>query len=194
MNDAHVMTHTGKMFNPFHPDENLICIEDIAHALSMQCRYNGHLKKFYSVAEHSIDVALVLKKLGLPAKTQLLGLLHDAVEAYLSDVPAPVKKYLPDFKNLEDNLSSTIIRKLHPLFRDLSVNDFFFVNLIDKDISIIEARKLLGEAEWNSVETIFDTKNLDYMFFRISSKVAEKIFKKVYRSLLEEIAYEQTRN
>jgi hypothetical protein len=135
-----------------------------------------------------------LKKLGLPAKTQLLGLLHDAGEAYLSDVPAPVKKYLPDFKNLEDNLSSTIIRKLHPLFRDLSVNDFFFVNLIDKDISIIEARKLLGEAEWNSVETIFDTKNLDYMVFRISSEVAEKIFKKVYRSLLEEIAHEQTRN
>lgn len=187
--NAYVMTYTGKMFNPFYPDENLICVEDIAHALSMQCRYNGHINKFYSVAEHSIDVALLLRMLGLSPRAQLLGLLHDASEAYLSDIPAPIKQCLHEYKNLEDALGMTIYRKLHPLYGDISVNDFYYVSLVDKEIAILESRKLMRVADWNNRETLFDIS-----FHCWESKQAKEMFIRFYSTLLEEIVYEQTRN
>lgn len=89
-----VQTYTGKKFFPLKPDENSICIEDIAHSLSMQCRYVGHTRKFYSVAEHSV----LLVKLYFPNDVRLAryALLHDASEAYLTDLPGPLKP-LPQF-------------------------------------------------------------------------------------------------
>lgn len=74
-------------------------IEDIAHSLGMTCRYNGHVRHFYSVAEHSVIVSLLMEeeKLGDPME----GLLHDAHEAYLGDIVAPWKPRMPDFQKLE---------------------------------------------------------------------------------------------
>ncbi len=187
--NAYIMTYTGKMFNPFYPYENLICVEDIAHALSMQCRYNGHVNKFYSVAEHSVDVALVLRKLGLPPRTQLLGLLHDASEAYLSDISAPIKQCFPEYKKLEDTLSMVIYNKLHPSCGELSVNDFYYVDIVDKEIAILESRKLMRVADWNNRETSFNI-----TFHCRESNEAKEMYLRLYRTLLEEIVYEQTRN
>lgn len=78
-------------------------IEDIAHSLSMLCRFNGHMERFYSVAEHSVYVSQLVT-----GKNQIWGLLHDAAEAYLSDVPSPVKKHLPQFKEIENGLQKII--------------------------------------------------------------------------------------
>ena len=78
-------TYTGKKFFPFDPRPEQICIEDIAHGLSMLCRFSGQCPYFYSVAEHSIYVVHCL-----PDNLQLEGLLHDASEAYLADLPRPV--------------------------------------------------------------------------------------------------------
>lgn len=180
-----VMTYTGKMVNPFKPDEEQICIEDIAHSLARQCRFNGHTKKFYSVAEHSINVALKLEFLGFPARTVLLGLLHDSAEAYLSDIPSPVKGCFPELVRLEDELENSILKKLHPQFGDLSINDFYYVNLVDKEICIEESKKLLGKAEWNNKETIFEHNSFDIV---LSPEKAEKAFIEYYKSLLEVIA------
>jgi hypothetical protein len=77
-------------------------IRDIAHSLSLCCRFNGHINRFYSVASHSLIVSKLMEdlKLGDP----LEGLLHDATEAYLSDVPAPFKQRLPDWKEIDARL------------------------------------------------------------------------------------------
>jgi len=91
-----IQTFTGKKFYPFSPKVEDICIEDIAHALSLICRFNGHCREFYSVAQHS---CLVSGLCGAKRKNASkyhqdlakLGLLHDAAEAYLGDIARPIK-------------------------------------------------------------------------------------------------------
>lgn len=79
-------------------------IVEIAHALSMQCRYTGHTKRFYSVAEHSCLVAYIMREAGLGDPFE--GLMHDATEAYLSDIASPWKVLLPDYKALDKRLET----------------------------------------------------------------------------------------
>lgn len=98
-----IQTYTGKKFFPLAPRPDNIDIRDIAHSLSLQCRFNGHCQSFYSVADHSVRVAAVL-----PPPLQLAGLLHDAAEAYVGDLPRPVKQQLPTFADAEDSLLKAI--------------------------------------------------------------------------------------
>lgn len=86
-------THCGVCFYPFEPRAEDILAEDLAFALAHQNRYAGHAGT-YSVAEHCWRVAHLLKQWGEDAQTQLAGLLHDAAEAYLVDLPRPVKEHL----------------------------------------------------------------------------------------------------
>jgi hypothetical protein len=106
--DGQIMTYTGKYFDPINPDPALIDIRDIAHALSQQPRYGGHLPQFYSVGQHSLHVAR-----RLPKELQLVGLLHDATEAYMCDIPSPVKSRLPEYKAHEKKLLEAIMRKFN---------------------------------------------------------------------------------
>ncbi len=87
----YIETFTGRSFRPLSPGDAPIVIEDIAHALSNQCRFSGHTRVHYSVAEHSVRVSKLLADWGAPKEEQLWGLLHDASEAYLVDIPAPLK-------------------------------------------------------------------------------------------------------
>jgi hypothetical protein len=91
MRQPFIETRTGKRFEPLSPDPALICIEDIAHALSHQCRFSGHTSRHYSVAEHSVRVAELLARWGYGIEMQIGGLLHDAYEAYAQDVASPIK-------------------------------------------------------------------------------------------------------
>lgn len=86
-----IETASGRRFEPLNPDPNEIDIEDVAHALSHQCRYSGHTKVHYSVAEHCVRVADLLWSEEHDDAVQLWGLLHDASEAYLVDIPSPLK-------------------------------------------------------------------------------------------------------
>lgn len=81
-----IQTYTGRQFWPLDPRPEDIDIRDIAHALAHKCRYSGHTSQFYSVAEHSVFVSD-----NVPEDLALWGLLHDAAEAYLPDVPRPLK-------------------------------------------------------------------------------------------------------
>ena len=108
---SEIMTYTKIMFDPLHPDVDLIDIDDIAHALSMLCRANGHFKTFYSVAQHCINCAKEAKARGYSERIQLACLLHDASEAYLSDVTRPVKAELPRYKEIEAPLQEAIWNK-----------------------------------------------------------------------------------
>ena len=106
-----IETYTGKKFNFMAPTDEMIDITDIAHSLSMQCRYTGHVRKFYSVAEHCCllhDYALnVLQDPVLALEV----LMHDASEAYLTDVPRPIKPFIPEYYNIEANIEKAINKK-----------------------------------------------------------------------------------
>lgn len=94
-----MMTYTGRPFYPYDLRPDDFHIEDIAHALSMLCRYGGHCREFYSVAEHSVHVSRLVSP-----RNALCGLMHDATEAYLVDMPRPIKVGFPQYKEMEAKL------------------------------------------------------------------------------------------
>lgn len=99
-------TFTGKKFYPMDPHAKDICIEDIAHSLSLQCRYNGHVTDFYSVAEHC-----VLMSQAVSPRNALWALLHDATETYVGDMIRPLKKFMPEYVIAEDNVMVAICER-----------------------------------------------------------------------------------
>lgn len=101
-----IQLYSGDEFN-FHAPENCkFDIEDIARALSQICRFNGHCRGFYSVAQHSILVAE-----NCSAENQLAGLLHDASEAFVCDLPSPFKRMLPHYKEFEGQVMGLILER-----------------------------------------------------------------------------------
>lgn len=102
----YMQTYTGKAFFPENPQLDQICIEDIGWALSHQCRYGGHCLKGYYVGEHSIHVSYVV-----PREYALIGLLHDGHEAYVIDLPRPVKLLLPQYADLEEKIRRMVCDK-----------------------------------------------------------------------------------
>jgi len=101
-----ILTYSGKKFFPLEPVFEDIDVVDIAHSLAQQCRFNGHCRPFYSVAEHSVRVSRIV-----PASDALWGLLHDASEAYVSDLPRPLKGLVPEFSAAEERLQQLIARR-----------------------------------------------------------------------------------
>jgi len=97
-----IETATGGKFW-FDGRDNNINIGDISQALSKMCRFTGHCRFFYSVAEHSVNVSFLV-----PPEQALAALLHDASEAYLADIASPVKQLLPDYKVLEQKVTGQI--------------------------------------------------------------------------------------
>ena len=132
-----IQTYSGRRFWPLDPRPEEICIEDIAHALAHQCRFAGHVRRFYSVAEHSVRVSFVCK----PADA-LWGLLHDAAEAYLVDLPRPIKRHGEIgqmYREVERRLMAAICERF-----GLTINEPESVGAADKILLSIEARDLMA--------------------------------------------------
>jgi hypothetical protein len=102
-----IRTHSGQYVNVFNPDPDTILIEDIAHSLAHQCRWGGHISRFYSVAQHSLYCSYWI----MDPKLKLAALMHDASEAYLLDIPRPIKKKLYDYTHIEHGLMYVIAEK-----------------------------------------------------------------------------------
>jgi 5'-deoxynucleotidase YfbR-like HD superfamily hydrolase len=98
-----IKTFTGVHFDYAKPSIKSICIEDIAQALSHECRFAGHIPEFYSVAQHSVLISKIV-----PPSFALEALLHDAHEAYCKDIPSPLKKLIPDYRGIESNIDFAI--------------------------------------------------------------------------------------
>ena len=98
-----IQTFTRRHFTPLDPKPGDVDIRDIAHSLSLQCRFNGHCRTFYCVADHSVRVSRIV-----PDHDALWGLMHDAAEAYLTDLPRPVKRQLTVFGDIEDKVLEVI--------------------------------------------------------------------------------------
>lgn len=107
MIEPYIETVSGTKFYFQQPEPEMFNIEDIAHALSMNCRYTGQCARFYSVAEHSYLVSLLLEGTSL----ELAGLLHDGSEAYITDIASPIKQFLPDYLKMEDNIMDALFTK-----------------------------------------------------------------------------------
>jgi len=104
--DNYIETYSGIKFDFLNPISEQINITDIAHSLSMQCRYTGHCSEFYSIAEHCLLVTELC-----PDEFKLYGLLHDASEAYLTDVASPIKPFLQNYKMMECKVMNAIYTK-----------------------------------------------------------------------------------
>ncbi|UNC91664.1 phosphohydrolase [Candidatus Contubernalis alkaliaceticus] len=141
-----IETYTGRKFWPLDPRPEDICIKDIAHGLSHMCRYNGQSKFFFSVAQHSLNCAEHAKRMKLPQRYQLLCLLHDAAEAYVSDVAKPLKPYLPQFKNIENNIMTTVYEALN--VRPPNSIEGNTISKIDTIMLVTEAKVLMTFDSW----------------------------------------------
>lgn len=133
---AFVQTYTGVPFYPLSPTADDIVIEDIAHSLSLQCRYNGHVSRFYSVAEHC-----VLLSHAVDPEHARWALLHDAGEAYVGDMVWPLKEQLPAYKIIELGVMDVICKRFG---LDLEQPDQ--VTEYDRRIVIDESAALMAPA------------------------------------------------
>ena len=171
-----IQTYTGEAFWPLDPRPEEVCLEDIAHSLSRQCRFAGHTREHYSVAQHSVLVARLV-----PREYALWGLLHDASEAYLVDLPRPIKnggQMGELYKNAEQNLMKVICEKFN-----LSQLAPRWVMEADDVLLATEARDLMSVSKmaWDGLCAPLNTKIIP-----ISAEEAKSQFLSLADELLKE--------
>lgn len=133
-----VCTYTGRAIRPLDPRPADIDIEDIAHSLANQCRFTGHTRQFYSVAQHSVHVSQLCPNYPLE------GLLHDASEAYLSDIARPIKKAEGDFGEIYEDIETNLMIAIWERFEvTLSADALAEVKTADNILIGAEARDLM---------------------------------------------------
>lgn len=146
----------GRRFYPLDPRPEDVTIEDIAHALSNKCRWGGRPREFYSVCQHSVHVAQIVER--TRSELTLAALLHDAAEAYLEDVPTPIKCVLwVDRACVMEPFHSTELRVLDAVWQAMGLGEFVehhAIHMADRIALATEARDLMGGLTWGGmVET-----------------------------------------
>jgi hypothetical protein len=175
-NEAWIQTFTGKRFTPTNPNPESIVILDIAHALSMQCRFSGHVKKFYSVAQHSVLVSYLCNQ-----EDSLWGLLHDATEAYLVDVPSPLKRSgkFDAYLEFEKNMQTAICKRF-----GLEDKEPPSVKKADSLLLATEARDLMSplREDW-----VYPVRPLPMKIDPLLPEEAELLFLNRFYDLIDEL-------
>lgn len=145
-----IQTHDGHFLHLANPKPETIGIGAIAHALSNLCRFTGHVSEFYSVAQHSLMVSLVV-----PEEMAREGLFHDAQEAYIGDVSTPLKQLLPGYRDIEEMFESAIAERFGLRWTPEARQG---VKRADRIMLATERRDLLGkmgcDTEWAILKDI----------------------------------------
>lgn len=139
---AWIETASGGVFHILDPQPEEIKIEDIAHALSMLCRFTGHCRKFYSVSEHSVLASLI------DIENPLWSLMHDASEAYIADINRPLKHFTqagPAYKQVEKIVMTAICKKFNLLAEEPAS-----VKKADDVMLYAEKEQLMWPMAWDS--------------------------------------------
>lgn len=145
----------GRQLYPLDLRPEDVDIEEIAHSLAHQCRFQGHAKEFYSVGEHSVRLSLQL-----PEELALCGLLHDSMESYCGDMIRPLKRSLPEYQAIEDRIWLAIAERF-----GLSVELPPEIKVADNRMLQTERRDLLAPHTWSWAEDqIADPGALPYDF------------------------------
>ncbi len=175
-------TYTGLVIDPLEIPIIDVRIEDIAHALSLQCRYNGHCKEFYSIAQHSI---LVAGHIDCCSRTQLFGLLHDAAEAYLGDMIRPLKKEFPQYEFCEKSLQKRIYFGLCRGHFPTAIEQAT-IGLTDRRMLITEAQFLMPSKgkDWQIQMKPYPYKSNEFICW--SPAEAEDAFLNIFKTLRHE--------
>lgn len=146
-----IRTYTGRHLNPIFVTPFDLCIEDIAHALSLVCRWAGHSRIHYSVALHSLVVAELVRRNSLDQGWTLWGLLHDAAEAYIGDMAKPVKNQMPEFRKVEANLMAEIRFRFNLPLEPCIVKEMDWTALLMEAEQLFDGRRdpaSFGEISW----------------------------------------------
>ncbi|MBQ7776209.1 MAG: hypothetical protein IJ379_09835 [Lachnospiraceae bacterium] len=172
----HITTYTGIHFEPTEPDADKLNIQDIAHALSLICRGNGHVKTFFSVGQHCIRCALEAEARGYSGRVVLACLLHDASEAYMSDVPRPFKKYLKEYKEFEEKLLEVVYTKY--LGSTLTKEEEALIKEIDDELLYFDMLYLLGEHMREEPPVLKTSFTYEFVPFEAVEKAYLEVFAK----------------
>lgn len=170
-----LQTYSGKLIDVFNLQPEDIDIKDIAHSLSNICRFAGHSKFFYSVAQHTV--------LGLKLVTEQqkkAWLLHDTAEAYLADIPRPLKQHLPNFKEMERR----VLVRIYEHF-EVPILDLAAVKSADNLMLATEANTLMNTDTCNWKEFCNGVEPLDFPIRHWTPKKAKELFLAKYEEVFE---------
>ncbi len=183
MNKDFIITFSKQKFSPLKAKSEEIDIIDIAHALSLMCRANGHIKHFYSVAQHCLNCLKEAEARGLREDVRLACLLHDASEAYLSDITRPVKRSLPQYREFEEVLQNQIYDKFNLVH--LREAEHALVKEIDDALLYYELLELMNEEIFEAPPAIASMPDLEQRDF----PAVEKAFLAEYGRLVQRTSF-----
>lgn len=184
-----IQTVNGHSFFPQTGKASCIDLDDIAHSLSNLCRYNGHPRKFYSVAEHAVLVSRIVRAIWPDdVQARWAGLHHDDTEAYVGDVTTPLKMLLPKFMRIEDEVSRDIAVELNIRWTARTIAR---VKLADRIALSTEARLLFANvSHWRTIKDIEPRPDLLCPSFPLEPGMARSLFKiesgRISRELTDE--------
>jgi len=173
VDEAWIQTFSGRRFHPMSPNPDSIVIQDIAHSLSMLCRFTGHCSKFYSVAQHSVLVSHICD-----FKDAFWGLMHDASEAYLTDIPSPLKRSgkFEEYINFEKVMMKAICKRFN-----MAEEEPESVKRADGILLCTEARDLMSPLHTDWVQKF---EPLPFTIDPLPPEEAEDLFLKRFYELL----------
>lgn len=186
-----MITFTGKRFWPLDPRVGEVSFRDIGAALSMICRYGGHTRRFYSVAEHSTLLARYFLERHEGGRARF-ALVHDMAEAYTGDIVRPLKKHWPTAQEIEHRVSSTIIAAVcRSPDMAWSLDDVIAVEEADRRILINEMRAFWTADQIEASGITFEVSPLPHVMpIGVMPAEAERDFRDLFQLLFPEVAYE----
>ena len=175
MSGTKIILHSGRVFDFSNPESCEFVIEDFAHSLSMSCRWNGHTNSFYSVAEHSVRVSLIV-----PEEFAMQGLTHELAERLVGDCCSPLKYMTKDLREVEKNIEPVLFKRFgveYPLDKSVKVADYILL--------ATEARDLMPKEAMEELEILKQYKPLTKVIKPWSPAKAKRKFLERYYELKE---------